>query len=114
MRALGYGRRQGKNVNAGVAEGSKLHVAGQDRIIKMAGPALVAASPSQITHGIFKIELAGSGKLLAAESRTSHAGPNMPVGLTNRAKVQRARPRFNARPCPPSPAAAIPTPANAG
>jgi hypothetical protein len=42
-------------VHAGVAEGSKLHLAGRDRIVKLAGLAFwIAAGPAQGAHQISK------------------------------------------------------------
>jgi hypothetical protein len=56
MLALGFGRWQRKDINAGIAEGSKLAaVAGRNRIKKMAGPTCLPAERAwQITHRISK------------------------------------------------------------
>ena len=54
MLAFGFGRRQGKDINAGIAQGSKFAtVAGRNRIKKMAGPTCLPAERAwQITHRI--------------------------------------------------------------
>jgi hypothetical protein len=54
--ALGLGRRQRKDMNAGITEGSEFAaIAGRDRIVKLAGPAfLVTAGPAQDAHQISK------------------------------------------------------------
>jgi hypothetical protein len=56
MLALGFGRWQRKDINAGVAEGSEFAtVAGLDWIKKMAGPTCLPAERAwQITHRISK------------------------------------------------------------
>jgi hypothetical protein len=52
MLALGFGRRQRKDINAGIAQGSKFaSVAGQNRLKKMAGPTCLPAERAwQITR----------------------------------------------------------------
>jgi hypothetical protein len=52
MPALGFRRRQRKNIDAGVAQASKFAaIAGWNRIVKLAGPAfLVTADPAQDAH----------------------------------------------------------------
>jgi hypothetical protein len=68
----------------------QLTVARRNRIIKFAGPAfLVAAGPAQGAHQISK-RGAASQLPLAAKSGDGHAGPNIPVGLGERSKVQSA------------------------
>jgi hypothetical protein len=53
--ALGLGRRQRKDINARIAQASKLSVACRNRIVKLAGPAfLVTAGPAQGAHQISK------------------------------------------------------------
>ena len=56
MLTLRIGRRQRKNINARVAEGSEFAaIAGWNRIVKLAGPAfLVTAGPAQGAHQISK------------------------------------------------------------
>ena len=52
--ALGLGRRQRKDINAGITEGSEFAaIAGWNRIVKLAGPAfLVTAGPAALSNPI--------------------------------------------------------------
>ena len=84
--ALGFGRWQRKDINAGVAEASKFAaIAGWDRIVKLAGPAfLVAAGPAQGAHQISKEGATGNLPPAAKSLGTGKQARAMLVGLGER------------------------------
>jgi hypothetical protein len=76
MRAVGLGRRQRQNINAGITQASKLSVACRNRIIKMAGPTcLLAPSALQITHRFFKRKVPPAACRRWLKVGDGHAGP---------------------------------------
>ena len=88
---------QRKDMNAGIAEGSKFAaIAGWSRIVKSAGPAfLVTAGPAQGAHQISKKGAASQLPLTAKSLGTGMQARAMLVGLGERQKVQSASGRLS-------------------
>jgi hypothetical protein len=84
MLALGFGRRQRKDINAGIAEGSEFAtIASRDWIKKMAGPTCLPAERAwQITSPDFKTKVPPAACRQRLKVGDVHAGPpNMLIGL---------------------------------